>query len=451
MGTISVPTIDGGEVYAPSVGGLATITVPLIGGGVTFGPRITQTLPAEEDYVPRISASLFDVDGVTWIRDLPNSWGREWQEVLNEAGTGRLTMAVADEDAGYLWTDRIVRLALDGVTCFAFVIETYSRVVVAKGEEVDETVTVSGRGVLSRLADAIVYPVNGAGAAPVSDWRLFSFADPAYDASGWGDPISLGAQPAPSVPEWRGYPVAWPDASARWLWVPQPNPSVASLGRCYFRAVTPSLAAGRYVIHATGDNLYSVFVDGVPLLGDAANPWCWRETRRAALDLSAGVHVIAAMVENTWAAGTNPGGFLCSLAAENSDGSLGGVQLRTNLVSGWKCAAYPAQPPGFTVGRVLRLLVDEAQARGTIPDVTLGFDDFVDANGNPWPFVPECPVAIGKSLLEVVTSLASQGLCDVAMTAALRLDAWRYGEHGSASGVNLTNRLTEMTYEQGVA
>jgi hypothetical protein len=113
------------------------------------------------------------------------------------------------------------------------------------------------------------------------------------------------------------------------------------------------------------------------------------------------------------------------------------------------CDAYPTSPPGFTPGAIIRILLEEAQARGALADVTLGFTDSVDSASASWPVSPDVVFRVGLDGLSMLRQLAETYVDALMAPDALRLDAWGYGTKGVASGVTFDAavNLTELVHE----
>ena len=65
-----------------------------------------------------------------------------------------------------------------------------------------------------------------------------------------------------------------------------------------------------------------------------------------------------------------------------------------------------------TVGVILKTLIDEAQARGTIPGLTYTFTTTVDSAGVPWDKVITIYYEPGLSIYQILDNLSQQGMCD---------------------------------------
>lgn len=94
------------------------------------------------------------------------------------------------------------------------------------------------------------------------------------------------------------------------------------------------------------------------------------------------------------------------------------------------------------VGKVLRDLIDEAQARtpNPLPDLTFDFDGTTDSDGNPWDTIDEeFRIPIGLDLLSAIETLKGQGL-SVYMTPELELHAYQ-DFVASSSGVTFAKGI----------
>lgn len=99
---------------------------------------------------------------------------RQWTDALNDVGAGSFSVWALHpkivDDPTLIDYGNIVRFALDDVEVFAFVIEKKTTPQVAPDEDAGRWIKVQGRGVLSLLEAAVVYPVGGLGGAAERDW-----------------------------------------------------------------------------------------------------------------------------------------------------------------------------------------------------------------------------------------------------------------------------------------
>lgn len=127
-----------------------------------------------------IRVDIFEGDNPsTIIARLPLTWGRKWTDPLKGTGSGEFWVHALDEtlaaNPGILDYGNIARFSLDEVYRFAIQIEKLDRVQVKAGGDVERTIKVSGRGVLSKLEEVVAYPAGGLAGDPV---REFADATP---------------------------------------------------------------------------------------------------------------------------------------------------------------------------------------------------------------------------------------------------------------------------------
>lgn len=387
--------------------------------------------------MPTVETRVFDRTSGTQLTTLANAQGRGWQDVLNETGSGQVTLGLADTDLAHLVEGNIVRCYLDGTARFAWVVGPMDQATVTAGEEADEQRTVNGRGTLEVFAEATVYPEVSSALVDFpaiadrkpTDSRRFDYTSPLFDSSPWPAAVEV---PAPA--SLAGVlPQGWPGTDALWIWNALPDGSNNNpTGDVYFRHVFTLASDKTLAFYMTADDGFEFYLDGELLLSDLRTPYLQLLTRSITTKVIAGNHTIAVRAVNGPGSGVdNPGAFAMTAVELDGNGDpLTPVEWTSG--TGWFCVGYPPVVPGMTVGLVLTHLVNEAQARGALTGVTLGFDEDLDSDGDPWPDVPDIQLRIGMSYLDVLAQL-TEVYCDVAMDpGSLRLDAW--GEKGTASG-----------------
>lgn len=432
---------------------VTTLVRPAMARGTAFNagqaerPRVTASIAAESS-----STDLFQLEGHAVVI--------EWQDPLNDAGQGSVTVPVSEALAAELVHGRMVRCRIDGVPRYAFHIEKVGGPLVATGEESTTEVTASGRGLLATVFErSLIYPPHGPATVPLADHRIFSFADPqwaSYIASSqfWPNATELWQQGDVgslwTMADASAAPANWPDPTAFWIGGGPGTPEDAPEGKTYFRT-TLTLGFDTHVqIYATGDNLWTLYVNGVPTLGDDQNTLAWQETRTTTLRLPAGDHTIAAVVENTAGVpGANPTALLVAIAEVDATGANIGWLLESD--STWKVLSNPATEPGWTAGAIIIAMMDEVLTRGGGGDLDWNFTEQYDTALTPWPTIPAIAVPIGASLWDLIALLVGQGHCDVWMDPAGRwlLNAWRYGTRGQTRAVSLEqgDNLTGLEVE----
>jgi len=88
-----------------------------------------------------------------------------------------------------------------------------------------------------------------------------------------------------------------------------------------------------------------------------------------------------------------------------------------------------------TAGDILKTLIDEAQARGSLAHITYDFDATVDSHNQPWPNDLNLTTHAGTRVLDVAKQLAALGVV-LSMTPNLVFQAFvSYGRHLESSVV----------------
>jgi hypothetical protein len=131
----------------------------------------------------------------------------------------------------------------------------------------------------------------------------------------------------------------------------------------------------------------------------------------------------------------NPGGFLVAIFEADQQGNNGALLDHSD--GSWKIVEYPDHAPGMTPGQVLRVTLEEVQARGGMVGWTLAFDDFFDAAGVAWPEVTDIATKVGTSYLTFLKELTVTYVDVWAQPGTLVLYAWVKGGHGSDTSVVL--------------
>lgn len=386
---------------------------------------------------PELTIGIYDRDQPeNLLVELTHFRGVTARKALRELGTCRFTVNNDDVQVNFIPLGRCVaKFRLDGTVVESFLIERSVRVSRSAEEEGGEATEFHGVSTLGLLREAVVYPEKGSDAEPYSDERLFDFTSAALDDSDWENAKLIKLQGASGTP-YDTAPVNWPDALAWWVWG-DPHTSPQPVGDCYFRRFINVATETPVRIFITADDAFELYVDGVPLAQEA-QAYLWRETRSVDTFLSIDQHLIAVKATNVDRPSnpsTNIGAVIVAVYALSEGGATLGT-LIDDTDADWRSLAYPLVPAGFTVGRLLRTLVDEAQARLCLPGVTVSFSNTHDSAGTAWPSVHEFAFPVGRSLFEVVTELVEGGYCDVAMDPVNHtLHAWV--SRGTATGVAL--------------
>lgn len=430
------------SVPGPGVTQTQVVTLGSIGTatGAMPGPTISQTgVAPSPTFTPRTTAAVYSRGGAL-LTPLPDSFAKTWQHVWSDTGEGSLRLQNDDAALALFSYGDVVVFSTDASARFAALVERLTRVRISTNEEVDQVTTAAGRSRLAIMEEAVVdRNING-----LQDTRLFNFASPDLDDSAWGHAVQNEQGRGDAGGSREGAPEGWPDDSAWWIWDrPAPTTGSSPVGDVYFRRWFTVAAAGRYALFTAADDIEDVWVNGIRLVNRAE---FWGTTKRAEMDFAAGTHLVAVRGTNTPpTGGPNPGGMILTIKELGGDGELGATVVNTDGT--WLALGYPANPPGFTPGAVLRILIEEAQARGALAGLTWSFGDWSDSDGVPWPVTGDISVQIGQDYLSIVRQL-----CETYMEVAMDVGSFRlhaYGGRSVSSGATFAAavNLTELTHE----
>lgn len=449
------------------VAGIQTIEVSPLSVGIPRAQTIDVTAVLQEPvaYGPRIVRSTDDLEAITAtvyrraapnvpIRVLSDAHSRRWLDELNEPGSASVVLQNDDPDLSDIEDDDLIRFELYGWSAFTMLARDFDRQSIAQNEEVDETTTVSGPGHLAILEEAVVYPSRGCDVKPVEEDRLFNWAGVDYDDTDWDTASQIAAygggkywvdeNDALAIPSLDLWPVA---SGAVWMWG-EGNDEHAAEGTCYFRSEFV-VTGGHITIFLCADDRANLYFDGQLIMSTDNGNATPADVQTAAIECTPGTHLIA--IEGTNAAddpeltpGThNPAGVLCAVYPTDAVGNLSSVSPLLVSSAAWKVSSYPGYPPGMTPGEVLRICVEEAQARGGLVGVTYTFTDDVDSEGVPWPEVGDIATKVGTDYMTFFRELSATYIDLWMAPHALELHAWVMGGRGQttsvefAAGVNL--------------
>lgn len=343
-----------------------------------------------------------------------NAFSRSCQVQKNDVGslsfqilrddTGAVNLGVTGERIEVTLTDD---LSGSEQTMMIGRVGPWSQVHDDRGEEAAQTYSVSLPGTLSYLADAMVYPRVDAGLfQSKADTRFFNFASPDWDGwLSWPAATALYQQGNPATSYYGvTIPKDWPDPLAYWIWSRPLDPTaLSSAGTAYFRTEIET-EAGNHAIYITADDSWRLYIDGEPVdehytYGD------WEKTFAVTHEFNAGTHTIGVFCTNLQG---YVAGLICSIFKTGSDQVLETLVAHTD--ASWSTLSYPTSPPGMTPGEIMKVIFDEALARGTL---TIGgtawsydFTETDDSLGNAWTEPIEMTMKIGESVLDAVRKMA---------------------------------------------
>jgi hypothetical protein len=389
--------------------------------------------------VDTVTAELFNPTGITSLGVLTNARNIKWQHELSKKGSASFEVPLAD--AGSI-TDRcIVKFSWRGAVRFG------CRIVAEQC-----TLAVDGKrwikfdnqpGLLSMLGDAVVYPEYPLTRKSAAD-RAFGFMSL---AGSWRDPADWGAPAGYLMSAETTARVGKPEAilpyNPYWISTAGPATNVSAGAIDWFRYQFTTASDGTLSILTTADNFLTLYIDGEEQLRpDPANTHAWRDAFTVPAFLKAGTHVLAAKAENIWGgtiAGVSPIAFVLVALNLDSAGIPTGVLLKTDLTH-WECYTTTGEP-GWRRAQVLGKLHAEAVAR-SVPgpsNLTLGFDDTLDTDGQSWTDVGSYVFPIGSLPLDEVASQLCEASMDVDVDPiTMTLNAWKRRGSDLSSTVTLT-------------
>lgn len=450
-------------------------------------------------YTRAVTAQLLDTDGTTVVSGTPlsDAFNIQFFDELNGPGSGQMSLSLSDAGAAEVTPGRFVQVLVGGTARFTFMIEGDPRYdVLREGEEVDEILTVSGRGWAAIYDTAIVYP-DAALTLPLdSSWRLFSFASPTFpNAGAWAAATeiyeyheALTVSPARRIqkasdqlpyPAPIGFPFntsanIWDYQNEEYFvdnlhvgsahevhWICSAGDEYTTPGLHFFRrTLTIPAGGGTYGFAVTADNLFTLFLDGIPILGENDDVWMWFGFKETSISLDAGTYTLAAVVENVSPPASNPAGLICTVH------TIDGGGLPNDLIEGtsdsWVADFDADKWPGWTPGQIFIELIDEAYdgttGRSTSnPHNSVTFTATLDSSSAAWSdaednsqYIPSFAANVGGTIMAALQKAHEEGhIVWHVQPGALNLDIWAPGNEGSASGVSLVEGTNLVSLERG--
>lgn len=378
-----------------------------------------------------IAVSVYAADGTTLIANVPSRRGVRFLDELNGDGTGAFEIHLDDDTLAahptLLDGGNIVKMRPTNVAApvFAWQREQRTATLTSEGEKAERYCTLSGRGVRTLLATGALRPEGGLASTSGGD-RSFSYTGaiwPNYISADWITPA--GVLWTADTTARAGFPSGWPDNSAYYIWSSSPN-SPSAVGRNWFRTTFTVATAGDVGIWCTGDNIFSMSLDGVDavLESDPADLYAWKKMFFYSATLAAGTHTLAVRVDNAAGTGSNPAGFLATIATLDADGIPLSVLRRTDTTN-WLVHSYAPPEPGWYPASILKQCIGEAQANSEVQIVplALGYTDTTDTSGAAWTTTVSESFPVGTDLLSLLARCIEMGI-DVEVTPNLVVNAW---------------------------
>ena len=454
-------TGTGGPVAFTTTTGTLTATFDTL--TTAAQPGSFQALTSTTFTSPTLTVEAWDAANTTLLGTLDESFDRRFQDEYSGAGSASLSMLATDADVSL--ATRTLRWKVGGTYAFASRVEQRRWRTVASGEEADQTVTLSGRGIVAEWDDAIVYPYGGITSRPLSDQRGIAWWSPELSTSGWINATEVVPRVAdlvrvdPPIPDPWFVPSGWAaindNDGADWIYsrfAAQGTLTGSSLFRTTFTS-----SAERVSIYYTASSRCRVWVDGIAIADWSTQPntESFVDAFRATPYLSSGTHHLAIEVDTQAWTPTLPGVarglLLCAVYGGGGRGTAYGSGNRLiGTTSSWKCLDVPAVFPAPTPGKIISTLLSEAQARGALTGWTLSCTDSVDSAGQPWPSDTAHVFRVGDSLLTCLNQMSDVSIEYRAQPVGKVLDVYRKSTVTTASGQTFTagSNLTALEEDQ---
>lgn len=398
---------------------------------------------------PRITTDVYGRDG-TLRRHLERTVGGatfgamepQWDDPPDDIGGASLTVPNHDPALGDVDPNAVLRILVDGAPVFQALVSGIDKAALSKQRTKGHVTKISGPGALAIFGDAVVYPVFGVGRKRFSDARLFNFANPAFDPSGYGFAVATDHASHPTT---YTDPANWMDPPALWLW---DRPSYITddppIGYIYLWAPVLTLADRKVArFQAAADDGYQIWLNGDKVFEDIETGYLGQsKTEDVEMEPGDWYLRVLARNQNHFAAGFR-------FTMQELDGKGNPIGTLLNSQEDWRVLGYPAEPPGFTPTHVLRLLVDEAQVRGALPTVTLNFTDTEDSGGNTMPVTSDISLQVGMKYVDVIRQLLETYLDKAGITPTslfelnVEIDT---GPGPTGTAFTATTNLTELSH-----
>ena len=393
----------------------------------------------------------------TMLATLENAWDAALQVEMSEVGSGIFNLSRSDPKAtpAILAKGNLVKVKTGGVYRAGWWIEEPVEILTSQREWSGENWQIKGRGALSCIERAVVYPptwpiqpatfrAGSSGSNADAGTNTVSAAKPAGTINGdvmiaavaWVGGSSKVVTPPPGWKEFRRINNGTALGVSLYM-----KPAGSAEGGSYqwaFSTVTQAVVNIVSLVHASTDATVYSFTSSSGGSGTAiTHPGMSIEVVDGALltfaaatagsgdDPSSGVHRGGGQLGPSWSqtgVGVRPGPGPGGHRRQDHHELLWGVVDRSPPVRAVD-GDERRDVRGGDFGAILETLLLRAQARGSLTDVTWDFDGVADSQGNPWPDTFDLTFHAGTSLLDVWRHLVSLGM-EGGMSHDLKLSAF---------------------------
>jgi hypothetical protein len=461
---------DWGRWQATWVDPTTSFTTGAIGGAAVLIAPASYTAPAADGSTPAgVRFWVYEPgDAFSTWHELTKVTSCTHQDDISNVGSVRIEIMNDDPNIGLITGESMIAVEEYGQIVMAGVVGTEQKKVLARDSGADAERTsfqMPGQGQLLNEGLITMTRCRWAdcdAAKPIETTRRFNWTNPSFDTGLWPNAKIIAYRNGifGTSPYWGGavgevWPVGLVYGGTEWLWADPGTADWAPAGTCLFREILNLGNAGYIKIFAGFDNQGSLYLDGQEIFHDVA------EFRRAVespvIEIDNGYHVIAVKGTNFPQATGNPGGVCWEVWHCDQQGNLlslygASAYLYTQMLP------YITEEPGLPIGAIIRQVVEEAQDRGAMTAVSLGFTDYFDSDGDPWPIVTDVAVNVGRTVLDFLRDLGQTYIDWHLEPATLVLKCYNIGQMGTDAGVVFepqsnpedasTGSLVGLTYDR---
>lgn len=411
------------------------------------------------------------------------------QVQLSEVGAGRFAIDRAHPKAtpDILARGNLVKIKTGGVYRGAFWIEEPEEILTSTQEAAGELVKVAGRGSLAYIEQAVVYPPVW----PVQPGEFVS-ASHGANAEAGATTISISKPAGLTSGDVMIAAIAFVGGSSKTI-----NPPLGwkefrrvnygtTIGTSYFRKAATTSEPSSYQWAFTSTTgavgnivaLRNVTPDQTQYGFAATSQGSGTAITNPSVDVPIVDGVLLTFSTATAGTGMTPPAGMTEATddAQRTNrvmesaylvgpalGETGDLVATNSTSAAWigstlfipSTASLDVEFGGDTPGAILATLIDRAQARGALPDLSYDFSSTVDSQGQPWPDTHELTFHAGTTLLDVFRQLVALGV-EGEMTHDLKLSLYvnrsrdRTGDVILRKGYHLLGSVSNLAHLSGL-
>lgn len=377
-------------------------------------------------------------------------WNPKWRHPYKGIGSGEFYLQNDDPRLNVIEQGFLVRCYKGTTAVFEWIVGPMLRHSVAKAAATgvpsgEKYTQVSGLGSKAYGARSPIQPWRGGRAQPKETVRPFDWTSPHFEASGypldgWEFATAFARVDGPSA-HWEGTPEAVPDNMIYWVGAGSVGDDDDAVEGVQLIRFPPQTLDEDQLVRflAWDDNEGIVSLNGTPILFLDG----FHVARYIDLPLVAGDYYPSMFLRNHTPTATsstnNPAGGGFGMYEMTSGGSYVRRIYVSNVDA--QVLALPDITPGMPIGYAVRKLRNEAQDRGEMPGLTVGFTNTEDSASSTFP-ATDPGALVGESFTDYLLAL-EDAVVDAEMSPGLELNLW-YPKGSRAVA-------TDVTFTEGVS